>query len=98
MKRDLPARPLRVDFGYFVTLKVAARIYGASFFRLLAWSVFSVISAGVICALPVLLGLANYKHYPDGAWQGLLGGVIAVLGLVVYHGSSHRRRWLGGIP
>ncbi|MBL4845055.1 MAG: hypothetical protein JKY65_05990 [Planctomycetes bacterium] len=85
MSRDLPARPLRIDFGYFVTLKEAAKIYGASFFRLLAWSVVSAVSAGVICALPILLGAANFREWGGETWQGLLAGVIAVVGMVVFH-------------
>lgn len=81
-------KALKVDFGYFVTLQIAARIYGATFFRLLAWTAVSVVTAGVLCALPVLLGIANYHRYGD-EWQGLLGGVIALIGIVVYYVLSN---------
>ena len=81
-------KALKVDFGYFVTIQTAARIYGASFFRLMAWALFSVVSAGVVCALPILLGIANYQRYGD-EWQGLLGGVIALIGIVVYYVLSN---------
>lgn len=81
-------KALKVDFGYFVTIQAAAKIYGASFFRLVAWALISVISAAVVCALPIGLGLANYRLHGD-AWQGLLGGVIAVIGFVVYYVLSN---------
>lgn len=81
-------KALKVDFGYFVTLQIAARIYGAAFFRLLAWTAVSVVSAGVVCALPIGLGYANWQLHGE-AWQGLLGGSIAVIGIVVYYVLSN---------
>ena len=43
MKRS--ARPLKVDYGFFVTWRIALEIYKATFFRLFAW-------AALFCAVP----------------------------------------------
>ncbi|MGE0708134.1 MAG: hypothetical protein AB7N76_00705 [Planctomycetota bacterium] len=76
-------RPLKVDFGFFVTLKLALSGFAGSFGRLLAWTALALVSAGVVCALPILLGLANYHRYTVAAWQGLAGGSIALIGMLV---------------
>jgi hypothetical protein len=76
-------QPLKVDFGFFVTLRLALSGFRGSFGRLSAWTILAGVSAAVVCALPILLGMANYVRYGVQAWQGLAGGTIALIGLLV---------------
>lgn len=80
-----PPRPLKVDFGFFVTLGAAARVYARTFFRTAAWALFSFVSALVVCALPFGLGYVNYHRYGGDTWQGLFAGSVAVLSMLAFH-------------
>tara|TARA_B100000965_G_scaffold234453_1_gene196381 strand:- start:579 stop:1460 length:882 start_codon:yes stop_codon:yes gene_type:complete len=79
--------PLKVDFGFFVTLRLAGQGFWRSLPRVLTWSLLSTISAGVICALPILLGLANYYRNTQGgetSTAGLVGGSVALLAMLLW--------------